>query len=153
MRRRWADVRDPHRRRAALLCGGSVRHENGNRHITKHVAGDATEDQFQRSGMAVGPHHNKVRPGPVSPRAQNVAHLRVLGICNFNLHRDAVAREIEGNIGAGLLAVRRYGPLLGIDDQNSHRFCLTQYWQRVAHGPSRLSSRVPCDQDSAADPL
>ena len=126
MRRRWADVRDPHRSRAALLCGGSVRHENGNRHVTKHVAGDATEDQFQRSGMAVGSHHNKVRPGLVSPRAHNVAHVRVLGICNFNLHGDAVACEIEGNISSGLLAMRRDGPLFGIDDENGHRCCLAQ---------------------------
>ena len=91
MRRRWADVRDPHRRRAALLCGGSVRHENGNRHITKHVAGDATEDQFEGSGVAVSPHDKKVRANLVSPRAHNVAHLGVLGICNFDLHRGAVA--------------------------------------------------------------
>ena len=79
-------------------------HEDRHGHLLEDLAGHAAQDQLAQARMAVGAHDQQVDVLVCETREQGVADRQVLGIQVLGLDGDAVAGQVERNVGTRLLA-------------------------------------------------
>ena len=100
--------------------------------------------------MAVETHDQEVAARVRQPRQDGVAFVKVRRGDRVGLGLDAVAGQVQGDVGARLRAVGA-ASALRIDDHDVDLLGRLQERHGVAHRPGRLAPAVPGERDGPAD--
>ena len=77
-----------------------MRHQNRHGHLPENLSGRPTEHQFTQSRLAVGTHHEQIGPVVGDHRKEHVAGVDVACGERLRLGTDAVARQVQADVGA-----------------------------------------------------
>ncbi len=94
-------------------------HQDRNGHLLEDRACRTAEHHLAQARMPVSAHDQKIAAPISHPRQKGIADADLFAPALLHLDLDAVPRQVEGNIGAGFLAMA-VGAGFGIDGQPAY---------------------------------